>query len=237
MSNDSFEFKKFIIYQDACAMKIGTDSVILGAWCKFDGKKNCKILDIGTGTGILAIMAAQKNPEAIIKAVEINEKAALQAKQNVGLTVWKNNIEVITGNISDFKYEFPFDYIISNPPYFENSLKSPDNQRSVARHTDSLSFAELTKSISRLLANDGKSFIIIPSEAEDSLCSATIDCGLYPAHKVNIITREGQKPKRIILVMMHKPTAYSEESITIRNTNGNYTEQYIELTKDFYKKL
>lgn len=237
MNNNRFEFKKFIIKQDACAMKIGTDAVLLGAWSKFECGDKCRILDIGTGTGILAIMAAQKMPEAKITAIEIDADAAMQARENADNTEWKDNIKVISDNISNYKDEELFDYIITNPPYFDKSLKCPDKQRNTARHTDSLTFTELAENICRLLKPDGSSYIIIPSDAEDNLCNAAINSNLYPSHKVNIITREGQKPKRIIIVFKHKTSSYTEEYITIRDKDGYYTEQYVNLTKDFYKKL
>lgn len=237
MPNDYFEFRQFTIRQNLCAMKIGTDAVILGAWSNFEDNENCKILDIGTGTGILAIMAAQKSPNAHITAIDIDKDAVIQATDNVSGTIWKSNIEVIETDISKYNSDEQFDYIVSNPPYFENSLKSPDRQRSMARHTDTLSFAELAESINRLLKPDGSSYIIIPAESEDSLCTAAITNNLYPSHKVNIITREGQKPKRVIIVLRHKISVYTEECITVRDKEGNYTRQYIELTADFYKKL
>lgn len=238
MANDFFKFKQFTINQDSCAMKTGTDSVLLGAWSIYENKDNgCRILDIGTGTGILAIMAAQKMPSAMVDAVEIDHEAAVQAKENVSNCPWKDNIQVTECNISDFCKESKYDYIISNPPYFEKSLKSPDAQRSVARHTDTLSFGTLAGCIGRLLDNEGSAYIIVPAEAEDSLCGAAINCGLYISHKVSIIMKEGQKPKRIIAVLKHNTATYTEECLTVRNSDGTYTREYIKLTEDFYVKL
>lgn len=238
MANSFFEFKQFTIQQDSCAMKIGTDAVLLGAWSSFDKENgNCRILDIGTGTGILAIMAAQKNPTATVDAVEIDHEAFLQAKGNIGNSPWKDNIHITKCDISDFSTTQKYDYIVSNPPYFEKSLKSPDAQRSVARHTDTLSFDKLASSIKRLLNDEGKAYIILPAEAEDSMCSAAINHNLYLSHKANIITKDGQKAKRVIIVLRHNTSTYTEENITVRNSDGSYTEQYVKMTADFYVKL
>lgn len=238
MANNFFKFKQFTINQDACTMKTGTDAVLLGAWSEYENKGNgCRILDIGTGTGILAIMAAQKMPSAMVDAVEIDHEAAAQAKGNVSGCPWKDNIQVTECNISDFRPEKKYDYIISNPPYFEKSLKSPDAQRNVARHTDTLSFGMLAECIARLLDDNGSAYIIVPAEAEDSLCSAAINSGMCLSHKVNIIMKEGQKPKRIIAVLKHKTATYTEECLTVRYSDGRYTLEYIKLTENFYVKL
>lgn len=238
MANSFFEFKQFTIQQDSCAMKIGTDAVLLGAWSSFDKENgNCRILDIGTGTGILAIMAAQKNPTATVDAVEIDHEAFLQAKENIGNSPWKDNIHIAECDVSDFFTTQKYDFIVSNPPYFEKSLKSPDVQRSVARHTDTLSFDKLASSIKRLLNDEGKAYIILPAEAEDSMCSAAINHNLYLSHKANIITKDGQKAKRVIIVLRHNTSTYTEENITVRNSDGSYTEQYVKMTADFYVKL
>lgn len=238
MANSFFEFKQFTIQQDSCAMKIGTDAVLLGAWSSFDKENgNCRILDIGTGTGILAIMAAQKNPTATVDAVEIDHEAFLQAKGNIGNSPWKDNIHIAECDVSDFSTAQKYDFIVSNPPYFEKSLKSPDAQRSVARHTDTLSFDKLASSIKRLLNDEGKAYIILPAEAEDSMCSAAINHNLYLSHKANIITKDGQKAKRVIIVLRHNTSTYTEENITVRNSDGSYTEQYVKMTADFYVKL
>lgn len=237
MSKDSFEFKQFTIRQDMCAMKVGTDSVILGAWSPVGNNIRCNILDIGTGTGILSIMAAQKNEMAQIKGIEIDRDAYLQAVENVKNSKWNRNIEIIYGDICEYKFDEKFDYIISNPPYFENSLKSYDKSRNIARHTDTLDFDKLMRAAGDLLNENGSFYVIIPTTSEDSICHSAIQNGIYLSNKTNIITKEGSTPKRIILEFKHKFSTYTENSITIRDKTNRYTEKYIRLTYNFYKNL
>lgn len=237
MSRDTFEFKQFTIRQDMCAMKIGTDSVILGAWSNFGNNTRCNILDIGTGTGILSIMAAQKNEMASVKGIEIDRNAYLQAKDNVRNSKWANNIEIVYGDICTYDFEEKFDYIISNPPYFENSLKSDNDIRNMARHNDTLNFDKLMERVNRLLKDEGCFYVILPAMAEDSICHSAIQNNIYTSTKVNIITKEGNAPKRVIIEFRHKFSSYQEKSITIRDKTNRYTEEYIRLTDIFYKNL
>ena len=137
MPNPYFSFKQFTVYHDRCAMKVGTDGVLLGAWTDVSGARD--ILDIGTGTGLIALMLAQRS-EAHIVAVDIDEDAVKQAKENVEKSPWPGRIEVERHDICCFNSDIRYDVIVSNPPYFFNSLKCPDGQRNIARHTVGLNF-------------------------------------------------------------------------------------------------
>ena len=153
MANNFFRFKQFVINQENCAMKVGTDGCLLGAWANLETSH--MILDIGCGSGLIAIMAAQRCPSATITGVEIEEGASQQARENAEASPWSNRIEIIN---SDFLSYFPnekFDTIVSNPPYFVNSLKCKDSSRTVARHTSTLTFAELMSNAYRLLNTEG----------------------------------------------------------------------------------
>ena len=136
MPNPYFQFKRFTVYHDRCAMKVGTDGVLLGAWT--DVSSSQQILDIGTGTGLIALMLAQRNVTAHITAIDIDEEAIEQAQGNIAASPWKNRIEVMKQDFCQYSANRLFDTIVSNPPYFNQSLKGPDSQRNTARHTDSL---------------------------------------------------------------------------------------------------
>lgn len=166
MPGTSFAFKQFIIKQDKCAMKVGTDAVLLGAWVIPNGSK--QILDIGTGTGVVALMLAQKT-EAHIDAIDIDENAFIQAKQNVSESKFANQVSVIHSSLQDYSKitSNKYNLIVTNPPYFEQSLKSSDEQRSFARHADVLPFEELIEGVTKLLDQKGKFCLILPTlEAE-----------------------------------------------------------------------
>ena len=155
-----FRFKQFAVEQDDVAMKVGTDGVLLGAWANCEGAK--RILDIGTGTGVIALQMAQRNAEAQIHAVEIDEAAAKRARANFDNSPWAERLNVEQTAVQEFSPAEKFDLIVSNPPYFVDSLLPPDTKRSTARHTHDLTFEELDNAVARLLAGDGKFALILP---------------------------------------------------------------------------
>ena len=136
MPNPFFRFKQFTVYHDRCAMKVGTDGVLLGAWTNLSQSR--RILDIGTGTGLIALMMAQRVPEVPITAIDIDAEAVNQANENFSASPWNNRLEAVLQDVCTYTEKNSFDTIVSNPPYFINSLKCPDNQRTTARHTDTL---------------------------------------------------------------------------------------------------
>ena len=161
MRGKGFTFKQFHINHSRCAMKVGTDGTLLGAWTSLPNPTR-KILDIGTGTGLIAIMAAQRHPDAQICAIDIDADCISQAEENVADCPWSERIKLYHSPLQEFSSEEKFDMIISNPPYFVDSLLSPDAQRSTARHTATLSFDELTEGVIRLLAPEGRFALILP---------------------------------------------------------------------------
>jgi tRNA1Val (adenine37-N6)-methyltransferase len=230
-SNSYFQFKKFTVRMNNCAMKVGTDGVLLGAW--FDANRVRRLLDIGTGTGLLALMAAQRGVNDIV-AVEIDKSAAIQASENVNGSLWKESIEVINADISDFQNEKSFDAIISNPPYFRNSLKSPDVMRTMAKHNDSLSFEKLVINVDRLLSDDGEFSVIIPSDLSDTLEQICFVNGLYLKRKTSVITRESQSPKRDLISFVRSACVCKNDVLTMTDKDGSYTGGYIDIVRDFY---
>ena len=162
MRGGGFTFKQFHIDHSRCAMKVGTDGTLLGAWATLPPEAH-RILDIGTGSGLIAIMAAQRHPSAKIMAIDIDEDCVLQARQNATSSPWAERIEVINSPLQGFQSEVKFDVIISNPPYFADSMHSPDKQRTTARHTASLSFKDLAEGVLRLCGQHQR-------VAQDALC-------------------------------------------------------------------
>ena len=160
MANDYFQFKQFTIRQERCAMKVGTDGVLLGAWTDVTHAR--RLLDIGTGTGLIAIMAAQRNPELIIDAIEIDPAAFEQARENANSTSWRERIHLFQGEVQAFAPPYKYDIIVCNPPFFINSTKNPELNRTLARHCETLSHEDLLQVSDNLLLPEGKLCVILP---------------------------------------------------------------------------
>ena len=235
MANPFFTFKQFTIRHDRCAMKVGTDGVLLGAWT--DVSHSCRILDIGTGTGLIALMLAQRCPQASITAIDIDAEAVEQARENVLLSPWSDRVEVALQDICKYLTDKHFDTIVSNPPYFIDSLKCPDSQRNTARHTDTLDAKRLLESVARLLSDNGRFSIILPAEQTDLLIQSAYTQGLYPSRQTAVITRPGLSPKRILMEFQKKKEAFHPDELIIELERHVYSEGYIALTKDFYLRM
>lgn len=235
MSNSAFKFKQFTIYHDKCAMKVGTDGVLLGAWAPVDNAK--RILDVGTGTGLIAIQLAQRNRQTGITAIEIDTAAAEQAMENVRCCPWADRIEVICTDFRNYQSEEKFDLIVSNPPYFVDALKCPDEQRRMARHTGGLNYDLLFRHSAHLLSIDGKISIVIPSEVEEAVIDAAWIHGLYPAQRTRVFTKPGKPCRRILLTFSPEDKKCIEDNLCIEVEHNEYTPEYIALTRDFYLKM
>lgn len=234
MSNNSFTFQKFTIHQDRCAMKVGTDGVLLGAWAH-GGKR---ILDIGTGTGLVAIMMAQRFADAHVTAVEIDHNAALQACNNANCSPFACRIGIVETSIQNFEVHGTqlFDSIVSNPPFFTDSLKNPDSQRATARHADTLPYRDLFTAVKRLLAEDGEFSAIIPSNCLTSFIAEAYLAHLVPIRRLAIRTTPRKQPKRLLVSFGHtssESNATNKEQC-LMNPDGSRSDWYINLTSDFY---
>lgn len=174
-----FRFKRFTVRQDLCAMKVGMDGVMLGSWAQ-GGKR---ILDIGTGTGLIALMMAQRYPEADVVAIDIDEGAVEQAKVNVANSSFSARITIRKEAVQ--QHEGVYDAIVCNPPYFSDSLKAPDQQRNIARHTDTLSYAELMQSAYRLLADEGELSVVIPFDYKQRMEDEATFVGFFSSYLGN----------------------------------------------------
>ena len=234
MPDPYFKFKRFTIYHDKCAMKVGTDGVLLGAWTDVNNSK--KILDIGTGSGLIALMLAQRC-EASITAIDIDMEAVEQAQTNIEATEWKDRMEVLHTDLCKFTPQYLFDTIVSNPPYFIDSLKCDDIQRNTARHNDTLTSDELFKNVSRLLSSEGEFSLIIPFDQTESAISIAEKYGLYPRRHTQVITRPGLFPKRSLLAFGKHPSTYTTQDLVIELERHVYSEEYIALTKEIYLKM
>ncbi len=234
MSQTHFHFKKFSIQQDKTTMKVNTDSVILGATADFSNSKT--ILDIGTGTGLLALIAAQKNPDSKIFAIDIDENSCLQAQENFEKSAWKENFEVKNSSLQEFSKEnLFFDSIICNPPYFVNSLKSPNAKKNVARHSDSLPYNELIFCSSKLLTEKGKFFVMIPFFETENFINISEKNNLFAK---NILKVRYSPQKNVYISILEFSKIKFETKIEILNieteNKGEYSQEYKHLTKDFY---
>ena len=230
-----FQFKQFTIHQQRSAMKVGTDGVLIGAWASVRVNDRT-ILDIGTGTGLIALMLAQRNPEAEVVAVEIDSESAAQARDNVAASPWSDRVIVEECAVQDFVSDLKFDLIVSNPPYFVDSQKCPDGSRNTARHTDTLSFSELMKAAERLLAPDGRFAVIVPAESAMSVIAAG---NMHLVRRCDVRTKPSAQPKRVMLEFSPRfEGAALREELTIGDgTNGGYSPEYVALTRDFYLKF
>ena len=229
-----FRFKQFAVEQDDVAMKVGTDGVLLGAWAACDGAK--RILDIGTGTGLIALMLAQRNAEAQIHAVEIDETATRRARANFDISPWAERLEVEQTAVQHYSPSEKFDLVISNPPYFVDSLQCPDAKRTTARHTQDLTFDELDRAVCRLLAEDGKFALILPVNEFEKYLSLT---QLHLVRRCDVHPTTGAAVKRVMAEFAKSKTAtLTLENITIeQERRGDYTDEYRALTKEFYLKF
>ena len=237
MGNNYFKFKQFTVYQDKTAMKVGTDGVLLGAYA--DAGNFNKILDVGTGTGLISLMMAQQNPKAEIIALEIDKDAYSQAFENVAKSKF-NNIKVLNTSFQDFarNSNTKFDLIISNPPFFKhNSFLPAEKNRTIARHTNTLSPEELISFSSLLLnkKNDSLIKIIYPFDLQADIENISLKNNLYVNHKIYIKTTPEKQAKRIVFFISHNKKQLQETELIIeQNGRHNYSEDYIELTKEYY---
>lgn len=228
-----FTFKQFHIEQDECAMKVGTDGVLLGSWAT-GGKY---ILDIGTGTGLIALMLAQRFSSSHIDAIEIDARAVMQAKRNVESSPFAEQITVKHCSLQNYsEKQGLYDVIVCNPPYFENSMKNRNKNKTIARHTDTLPFNVLIKSAYKLLSSSGLFSLILPIDSYHIIEPEAISNGFSVLKKIFIQTTPYKHPKRVLIELGKIPSEYYSTTECLQDCNGKKSEWYRELTDEFYLK-
>lgn len=239
MSNPYFQFKQFTVYHDLCAMKVGIDGVLLGAWSPVD-KDSHHILDVGTGSGLIALMLAQRAGSAQVDAIDIEEGAVTQAQLNFDHSPWSERVGVQNISLQDFApiCKKKYDLIVSNPPYFANSLKAPDPTRSKARHTDTISHQELLFHATGILKKTGRICLILPVTEGLQCVKYAASFSLFCYQCIYVHPKPGVEAKRILLEFgfSEKETFISHLEIETLQRHC-YSEAFTLLAKDFYLKL
>ena len=234
----TFKFKQFSVEQDRCAMKIGTDGVLLGAWSPIPD--NCySVLDIGTGTGIIAMMIAQRSSAEQIDALEIAEEAYEQAAENFENSPWSDRLFCFHAGLDELieEPEDEYDLIISNPPFYTDDYKSDNTSRDLARFEDALPFEELIEAAALLLSDNGIFSVIIPFKEEERFVAMCKELDLFPLKITRVKGTPTSEIKRSLLAFCRIEQTPLIDELVIEISRHNYTPEYIELTKEFYLKM
>jgi len=235
MSDSYFTFKQFRVLHRKSIMKVGTDGVLLGAYADCGDAK--RILDIGTGTGLLCLMLAQKC-DAHIHGIEINTEAAEVAKFNVGQSPWADRIEVFLSSVQDYTPEVKYDLVVSNPPFYTTDVVAPEKGRALARHDLSLNVSELVASVDRLLSQDGRCYVIYPTEQCQIFENEASNFGLFAVRRLYVSSRLDVPPIRTIVELSRKQCETVCDSLYIENgARHDFSDKYKSLTRDYYLKF
>lgn len=233
-----FKFKQFSIHQDKCAMKIGTDAVLLGAWVNLGSDIN-SVLDIGAGTGIIALMMAQRSSAEVIDAIEIDDDAYEQCVGNFEYSPWSDRLFCYHASLEEFVDEVDdkYDLIVSNPPFYSTDFKSKNRQRDLARFEDAMPFNHLVDSASKLLSENGKFVVIIPFKEEEKFIALASNANLFPNRILRVKGNPTSNIKRSLLEFSFNKAETKIDTLIIETERHQYTQDYINLTKDFYLKM
>ena len=243
-TSTGFQFKQFFVRHDLSSMKVGTDGVLIGAWCPTCNQLSVissqpyRILDVGTGSGLIALMLAQRCPEAEIDAIDIDEASCEQARENFEASPWAERLHVAHSSLQDWQGR-EYDLIVSNPPYFVDSLKAPDAARCAARHNDTLPFSTLITESARLLKDDGTLAVIVPCEAEDELQGLAEAAGLHLTLHCYVHPKPGRDAKRVMIAwkkdrILSTDNTERTERLVLEDAQGGRSDGYKKLTQEFY---
>jgi len=233
-----FRFKQFTIQQQSVSMKVNTDGVLLGAWATVDNAK--KIIDVGTGTGVIALMMAQRNADTAIDAVEIDERSAQQAQENVDNSPWAARINVVCQSFQGFAEQCTtqYDLVVSNPPYFVEALLSPSAARTLSRHAATLTHGELIAGVKKILAPHGRFCVVLPVAEGMQFIELVATQQLFCTCKTIVYSTRNKPPRRLLLQFALVPAPLAEDELCIHETDSDqYTRAYQELTGEFYLKF
>lgn len=233
-----FQFKEFSVNQDQCAMKIGTDSVLLGAWTSLNTNP-FSILDIGSGTGVLALIIAQRSHAENIEAIEIDADAYEQCIENFESSPWGDRLFCYHASLLEFVEEIDADYdlIICNPPFYSEDYKTNNEARDLARFNDAMPFEHLIYAVANLLSTNGLFSVVIPFKEEENFVTIASKVGLFPNRILYVKGHPDSEIKRSLLEFSFKESLIETSELIIETTRHQYTEDYINLTKDFYLKM
>ena len=231
-----FQFKSFSIKQEQSAMKVGTDGVLLGAWTKPSSYPH-KILDVGTGTGLIAIMLAQRFTSSQIHAIDIDQASAEEALFNAQSSPWSERLKITYCSLQDYNSSNKYDLIVSNPPYFRDTTQSQDTLRSTARNNDSLSLEYLIEKTHELLNENGELDLIVPSNEFETIQSLSLKFNFYISKLCWVKGTHLSPIKRLMITLSKNKEILEEKNLTIENSRRNYTQEYKNLCQDFYLKL
>lgn len=238
MTIHRFNFKKFQVNQDKCAMKIGTDGVLLGAWASLD-KNPFSILDIGAGTGVLSLMIAQRSYAEIIDAIEIDDNAYEQCVENFEQSPWADRLFCYHASLEEFAEEIEdkYDLIICNPPFYSENYKTENPQRDLARFQDAMPFNQLLESVSKLLSSNGNFSVVIPFKEKDKFFELAKTNNLFPNKLLHVRGTPLSEIKRCLIMFSFEEKKLDINELVIENSRHKYTDEYRELTKKFYIKM
>lgn len=234
----TFRFKRFEVVNDKAAMKVGTDGVLLGAWCNVAGAR--RVLDVGTGCGVIALMVAQRNSETQIDAVEIDKDSADEAALNFSRSPWTDRLHVEHVDFNDFATHAGvgvYDLIVSNPPFFSNGILPPEASRMSARHTQNLTYGQLLNNAGKLLADGGKIALITPFDNIKEIIEECVFNNLNISRKIDVISVVGLPPKRVLWELVNYHCSMHESELVIEASPGVFSDEYVALCKDFYLKM
>ena len=235
MKSKTFNFKQFAVEQDKCAMKVNTDGVLLGAWATSTGAIN--ILDIGTGTGVIALMMAQQNEHAIIDAIDIDKDAYLQAKRNFETSNWAERLNAYNISLQNFVPDKKYDLLISNPPYFINDFKTANKQKNIARHSTELTYQDILNHSNRLLNENGSLYLVIPFFNLLLLQTIAIKFNLFISKVLEVTAQNGKKPYIVLIKLERTENPIKKSELIIQTNTGIFTVDYKQLTGNFYLKF
>lgn len=230
MRHDTFHFKQFSVENYKSPMPITSDSVLIGAWCRVATAQ--RVLDVGTGTGVIALMIAQRNPDCLIDAIDIDHNSIGEANHNFQASPWSNRLRAMHCDFNDWVGQY--DLIVSNPPFFTHGIHSPKQSRADARHTDSLTFEQLIAHSRAILTPNGRLVFITPHDARKAVIETAVFNSMNISRMCSVVSSEGKSPVRIMWEFSKAIIPQANETLTMRNAAGAYTDEYCKLCRDFY---